>query len=328
MRQTLESDESVAVHPDEPAPVPDRSGYAELYERSYDELLQQTYLLTAGHHRLAGQAVRRAFEAAWTSWAEAATDPDPVRWLRTRAFSTALAPWHPGGPPRHRRLRAPWRPARTAAETTAADPAAAADRALLGALHRLSRARRHVLVLHDALGLAPGEIALEVEASSTAVEHRLRAAHLELARALPERVGADPLAPGFGERLGGLLYETAVRHCPPPEAAGQPVPRALPARARLRAAALPAASGLLVLVTAAAIAGTLDGHGPSAYFDRPPTPAPLCTSSLNGSAGPATPAHFPGMRSLWCAEDGPHAQMPLPGPVIRSGERQQAASAD
>lgn len=312
MRQILESDESVAAaRPDDPGPAPDRSQYQELYERSYDELLQQTYLVTAGRHRLARHAVQQAFEAAWTRWAEAATDPDPARWLRTRAFATALAPWRPGGPPHARRLRPPWRQAEAADPATAApetaDQAAAADQALLGALHRLSRARRHVLVLHDALGLGPAEIALEVEASATAVDHRLRAAHLELARALPDLVGADPLAPGFGERLGGLLYRTAVRYCPP-AATGQHVPRMLPARARLRAAALPAASGLLVLVTATAIAGTLDGHGPSAWFDRPPTPAPLCTGTLNGSAGPAGPAHVAGLRSLWCAEDGPHAK--------------------
>ncbi|GAB2693358.1 hypothetical protein [Kitasatospora kifunensis] len=300
MRQFPESAESVAAPTFEPAPPPDRSSYQELYGRAFDELLQQTYLLTGGRRRLAEHAVRRAFSAAWNRWDEVATDPDPARWLRTRAFTHALTPWHPSHPrqPHHPRLPAQ----STTVKSSEVDASSKTDAELLAALRGLTRARRQVLVLHDALGLAPAAIALEVEASAAAVIRRLQAAHLELARALPTLLGADPLAAGFGERLGGLLYQLAVRHCPPRES-GRQVTWALRAGARLRAAAMPMAAGLLVLGTAGAITGTLNGHGPSAYFHRPAAPAPLCTGSRNGSAGPAAMAHSAGMRSVWCAED-------------------------
>ncbi|MCX4748568.1 hypothetical protein OG455_24135 [Kitasatospora sp. NBC_01287] len=301
------------------------AGYQALYERSYDELLQQTFLLTAGHRRSAERATRRALGSAWNRWAELAEEPDPATWLRLRAFEAALAPWRPVGPRPHRTATgaAPDTAADTA--TTAADTAtgpapgqgAEADLALLTALRGLSRARRRVVVLHDALGLAPTAIAVEAEASTAAVSRRLHAAHVELARALPTVLGSDPAVPGFSERLGGLLYRAAVRACPADPAAPPRADRRRRAGARLQAAALPAACGLLVLGTAASITGTLAGHGPSAYFDPRPVPAPLCSTVANGSAGPARPGAAPGIRSLWCGA----GKTPHPAPVNRSGVR-------
>ncbi|MDH6120595.1 sigma factor-like helix-turn-helix DNA-binding protein [Kitasatospora sp. GAS204B] len=282
------------------------ANYQKLYERSYDELLQQTFLLTAGHRRGAERATRQALGSAWNRWSELAAEPDPARWLRTRAFATALTPWYPLGPrSRHR--------------TPPLDSALTAhDLELLTALRRLSRARRQVVVLHDALGLAAAEIAVEVEASAAAVGHRLHAAHLDLVRAVPALVGPDPAAPDFAPRLGGLLYQAAVRGCP---SGAEPRQADLRCRAaaRARALALPAGAALLVLATTASITGTLDGHGPSAWFNPRPVPAPLCTGTANGSAGPATPAGTPGIRSFWC---GP-GKTPHPGPANRSGVRQQ-----
>ncbi|WP_329564793.1 hypothetical protein [Kitasatospora sp. NBC_01266] len=283
----------------------DLASYQELYERSYDELLQQSFLLTAGHRRSAERATRHALGSAWNRWPEPAAAPDPAHWLRTRAFAAALAPWRPTGrrPPR------------------GTEPASCeltpSDLELLAALRRLSRARRHVVVLHDALGLAPAAIAVEVEATAAAVGRRLHAAHLELARALPILVGPDPAAPGFARRLGGLLYRAAVRGCPA-GAEPQRADRRRRAAARLRAAALPAGSALLVLATAASITGTVHGHGPSAWFNPRPAVAPLCTGAANGSAGPVTRAGAAGIRSFWC---GP-GKTPHPAPANRSGVRQ------
>jgi hypothetical protein len=174
------------------------------------------------------------------------------------------------------------------------------DRALLRALQRLSRPRRRALVLHDALGLPAAAIAVEVEASTGAVERRVLAARAELARAVPQLVGTDPTAPGFPERLGGLLYRTAVRGCPqPPRRSSSRRARAV---GRRHALALPAASGLLLVGTVAGLAGQLTGHGPAALFTDPAErPLPVCTDAGHGSAGPAGPHRSPGLRSPWCS---------------------------
>lgn len=62
-----------------------------LYARGHADLVQQTFLLTAGRRR-ATRAVRRAFGAAAHRWAEIGELPDPAAWVRARAFDAALSP--------------------------------------------------------------------------------------------------------------------------------------------------------------------------------------------------------------------------------------------
>ncbi|WP_051967031.1 helix-turn-helix domain-containing protein [Kitasatospora mediocidica] len=288
-----------------PAPIgPTREGFEAFYAHCHDDLVQQAFLLTAGR-RSAAHAVRQAFGSAWNSWPEVCAAPDPETWVRARAFGAALSPRHRVGPLRTHTWRLPRRRIRVAppAPSEAADEPGTQltdrDRALLRALLRLSRPRRRDLVLHDALGLPPAAVAAEVQTSTAGVEDRVRAARAELARTVPELVGADPAAAGFGARLGGLLYRAALRGCPAPQ---QPAAALVRTTGRLRAVALPAACGLLVLATVVTVGAALDGNGPSTYFAARPRALPVCTGSGTGSAGPAAHAGAggPGVHSVWC----------------------------
>ncbi|PYC78103.1 hypothetical protein C7C46_17395 [Streptomyces tateyamensis] len=276
----------------EPGPAaPTLADFEALYAVLGAELVQQAYLLT-GRRRSARAAVHRAFAAAWPRWSQLGTAADPAAWLRRRSHEAALAPWHPVGPRRTHRLP----PARRRITVPALPDAAGRDRALLTAVRRLSRPRRRVLVLHDALGLAPAAIAAEVEASTGAVTARLAAAHAQLARSVPALVGSDPTAPGFGERLGGLLYRAAERGCPAaPEPGGT---AALRARGRLRLLAPPVAASALVLATLGAFGATLAGHP---LVHGPATPRrQVCVAAAN--AGPAAAGADTALRSDWCTK--------------------------
>lgn len=259
-----------------------------LYARGHADLVQQTFLLTAGRRR-ATRAVRRAFGAAAHRWAEIGELPDPAAWVRARAFDAALSPWHCGGPRRTHLWQLPHRRLRVA--PLAADPPAGPlpedrltdrDRALLRALMRLSRPRRRALVLHDAIGLPAEAVAVEVESSIAAAERRVRAARAALARSVPELVGSDPQAPDFAERLGGLLYRAGAHGCPAPRQSATELVRTT---GRARAMVLPAAAGLLVLGTVAVLGSTLAGSGPSTLFAAAaqPHPRPHCAT---GGASP------------------------------------------
>ncbi|MFE9422189.1 sigma factor-like helix-turn-helix DNA-binding protein [Kitasatospora sp. NPDC006697] len=250
-----------------PAAVTLSTAFDAVHAACAPELRQQLYLLT-GSRRRADRAVRRAFGAAWPRWrALTGAGDDPAAWLRARACEHALAPWRP------RRPRLTLR--RTVPVPGPEDPAGR-DRALLAALARLSGPRRRAVLLHDALGLTPAEIAAEVESSTAAATARVAAGRAELARLVPALVGADPAAPEFGERLGGLLYRAAERACP----AGRPTAatRRLRAGGLLRTAAGPAACALLVLAAAGAIGGELTGH--------PLVPLPPCTTGCGEQSAP------------------------------------------
>ncbi|MDH6135931.1 DNA-binding CsgD family transcriptional regulator [Kitasatospora sp. MAA4] len=298
---------------------PTREGFESLYAQCHDDLVQQTFLLTAGR-RSAAQAVRAAFGSAWNRWPEVCAAPDPESWVRARAFDAALSPRHRVGPQRTRARHLPHRRIRVDASE---EQLTERDRALLRALLRLSRPRRRDLVLHDALGLPPAAVAAEVQSTTAGVEDRVRAARAELARSVPELVGADPQVAGFGRRLGGLLYRAAVRGCPAPP---QPAAALVRTTGRLRAAALPVACGLLVLATAVAVGASLDGNGPSTFFARS-HPLPVCTRAWSGSAGPAAfgGAGGPGVRSAWCGSAP--ASTVLASPALTSPADSGAPSA-
>lgn len=313
------------VPPAPPAPpAPTWAGFEELYARCHDELVQQAYLLTAGR-RSAARAVRVAFGSAWNRWPEVCAAADPEGWVRARAFDAALAPWRRVGPRRTPAWQLPRRPIQVPEAAESTDRLTGRDRALLKALLRLSRPRRRDLVLHDALGLPPAAVAAEVHTSTAGAEDRVLAARAALAAAVPELVGADWTAPGFGPRLGGLLYAAAVRGCPPPQ---RPSPAAVRTGGRLRAAALPAACGLLVLATVAAVGSSLAGHGPSTFFTARSNPLPLCTTAASGSAGPAAPGHLDaaGVRSAWCGPVPGQPAVLVAAPALPSDQPSPAAA--
>ncbi|WP_197084669.1 sigma factor-like helix-turn-helix DNA-binding protein [Saccharothrix sp. ST-888] len=280
---------------------------------THTRLVQQTFLLTGCRHR-AVHVVHLALGVAGRRWREVSQLPDPERWVRMFAFDTALSPWRRGGPRRTRRLWHLPRPrirVHPAGEDQPPHPdqdrLTARDRALLKALRRLSRPQRRALVLHDSLGLPAPEVAAEVESSTAAAEARVRAARAELVRSVPDLVGTDASAPGFGEQLATLLHRAAVHGCPAPR---RPSPLRLKVQGRLRSGLQGASAGLVVSVVGTAIVLVGSGYSPSRLMQPPaPVPPPLCTGPGSGSAGPLLPDGEPGLRTVWC---GPTPGHPVP----------------
>ncbi|MFJ9519089.1 sigma factor-like helix-turn-helix DNA-binding protein [Kitasatospora sp. NPDC101801] len=304
-----------------PAAEPRPETFEELCSLTHTRLVQQTFLLTACRHR-AVHAVHLALSAAGRRWAEVGALPDPEGWVREYAFETAQAVWHRGGPRRAHLLRLPHRQIRVhpmpdVPSAPDQDRLTPRDRDLLKALGRLTRPQRRALVLHDALGLPAGQVAVEVQSSTAAATGRVLSARATLARTVPALVGADPADPGFGPGLGALLHQAAVRGCPAPRA---PSARLLTARGRTRAGLAAAAAGAVTLAMTAAIVATLTGNGPGELFRSTELgPGQVCSTADSGSAGPAAPATDgvvragPGLRSHWC---GPTPGQPVPfGPA-------------
>lgn len=280
---------------------------------THTRLVQQTFLLTGCRHR-AVHIVHLALGAAGRRWQQVSRLPDPERWVRAHAFETALSPWRRGGPRRANRLWQLPRPrikVHPAGRDRQVDPEqerlTSRDRALLKALRRLSRPQRRALVLHDALGLPVAQVAAEVESSTAAAENRVRGARAALVRSVPDLVGRDPSAPGFGEQLAALLHRAAVHGCPSPR---RPSALRLRVQTRLRSGLQAASAGLVVLVVGGAIVVVATGYSPSRLMRPPaPVPPPLCTRPGSGSAGPLLPGGEPGLRTVWC---GPTPGRPLP----------------
>ncbi|MFC6597475.1 hypothetical protein [Kitasatospora paranensis] len=298
--------------------------FAAFSAAAHTRLVQQTYLVT-GSVRRAGRSVHRALGSAAMRWEEVSALPDPEAWVRAAAFESALSPWHRGGGGRRRATRAE----RVGRDGPAGS--AAADRALLAALLRLSRVRRRAVVLHDAVGLPVPELALEVEASTAAAEGRVLAGREELARAVPALVGDDPLAPGFGAGLGTLLHDAAVRGCPAPP---EPSAAGLASAARLRAGAATAAAALLTVTVGGAMVATFVGADPGSQA-RPPArvvvapPPEVCSSAGTGSSGPAAPGRTPGLHSPWCNPVAPPAEAVPPAQTAPAdGSEGTAAPSD
>ncbi|MFJ1703066.1 LuxR C-terminal-related transcriptional regulator [Kitasatospora sp. NPDC088346] len=299
-----------------PEPV-EPPGFPEFYRAVHTRLVQQTFLLTACRHR-AVHSAHLALGAASRQWEEVGALPDPEGWVRTVAFEAALSPWHRGGPRRAHLFTLPHRRIRVGAPGDERDDRLSPrDKALLKALRRLSRPRRRALVLHDALGLPARAVATEVESSSAAAAGRVRAARAALAREVPDLVGPDPSAPEFGDRVGELLHQAAVRGCPAPR---MPSPALLTAESRLRSGSLTAGAALLSLAALATMTATLLGGGPSEVFrPAPPDPLPrMCSATDSGSAGPVLPGAQAGIRTQWCEVPGtrPVRAAILPPPAV------------
>ncbi|MFJ8044742.1 LuxR C-terminal-related transcriptional regulator [Kitasatospora sp. NPDC096147] len=316
-----------AAHDTAPGPDPRPEGFEEFCTLVHTRLVQQTFLLTACRHR-AVHAVHLALSVAGRRWSAVGALPDPEAWARAYAFEAAQAFWHRGGPRRAHLWRRPRKPIRVhplpdGASGGSPEPDALTprDRDLLKALGRLTRPQLRALVLHDALGLPAEEVAAEVQASTAAAAGRVRTARAALAASVPSLVGEDPTAEDFGDRLGGLLHQAAVRGCPAPK---PPSPGLLRARGRLRSGLLTAAAGAVSLGMTGLIVATLTGNGPSALFREPPlAPPSVCSTADAGSAGPVLPGAtpWPGVPSHWCGPT-PGQSLPLgpaPAPATASG---------
>ncbi|MEV6208341.1 LuxR C-terminal-related transcriptional regulator [Kitasatospora sp. NPDC051914] len=300
--------------PEPSAPMHRHTDFAAFSADVHTRLVQQTYLVTGSQHR-ALHSVRIALGAAALRWEEVAALADPEGFVRAAAFESALSPWRRGGPRRARAHHLPHRAIKVRKERNRRRAVEGRptpqDKALLTAMHRLTRPQRRAVVLHDAVGLPAEAVAVEVESSTAAAEGRVRAAREELARAVPEVVGTDPWAPGFGPELGALLHGAAVRACPSPR---RPSPGLLVVGARRRAHAVTGAAALLTLAMGgamvAALVVSLQSDAPVAAKPRPAAVAPppeVCSSFGTGSAGPAAPGREPGLRSPWCNPAAPRA---------------------
>jgi len=267
-------------------------GFDELHRLAANRLVQQAYLLTGSRPR-AARCVERAFELAWTHWPEVSADPSPEGWLRATVFEQALSPWYRS----HRLLLAQLsRKERFLAVPLEPQQLTEDQQTLLRALLRLPRTHRRALVLHDVVGLDWKQTSTETESTTPAAYARTVLARRAMAEAAPGIVGADPLAPGFGRRLGALLRTAAVRGCPP---TGQAAPaEALRRRSALRERAVTAAAGVTALVAVGALlAGATLGtpfHPPAAPFvtygsihGRHPAPQPVSAQHPSGPPSPA-----------------------------------------
>jgi len=286
----------------------DADGFDVLYDACANRLIRQTYLLT-GDLRRAVHCVHRAFEQAWADWDEASADPSPEGWVRVHAFELAAPHWlRPGSRGR----------------LAEGGGLSVEDRALLTCLLRLPRTQRRALVLHDVLGLDWKQTSTETESTTPAAFARVARARQALAEGVPGIVGADPLAPGFGRRLGARLRDAAERACAQPHRA--PSEQVVPAhqvqrRSRMRERCTTAGAALLTLGAVGGLAAGLV-LGPPVH---PSTPAlvtyrsthPLGTHRVGDAPAPAAdrarfPALFAGPRpSTGRAAAGPSSRLDL-----------------
>ncbi|MEU3634543.1 sigma factor-like helix-turn-helix DNA-binding protein [Streptomyces fradiae] len=240
------------------APVPavgrGRVEFDALYERAAPALIHQVYLLT-GRRGDAFDSVEHAFQRAWEHWPEVFHDPDPVGWVRSRAFEHALAPWRwfrrprrPGGPP--------------------ADPV---HRALL----ELPPLYRRTVLLCDGVGLTVDEAAAEAAATVPATTSRLEHARAALLERLPEPVGPEEAR----ERLSALAGAVST--------ATLPLARSVRTGSERRLRALTGTVfGLTALLAGAVVFSAVTPRSPSPE----PAPAPYRSVSDDGAPGRGTSA--------------------------------------
>ncbi|AOT61888.1 RNA polymerase sigma factor [Streptomyces rubrolavendulae] len=240
------------------APVPavgrGRVEFDALYERAAPALIHQVYLLT-GRRGDAFDSVEHAFQRAWEHWPEVFHAPDPVGWVRSRAFEHALAPWRwfrrprrPGGPP--------------------ADPV---HRALL----ELPPLYRRTVLLCDGVGLTVDEAAAEAAATVPATTSRLEHARAALLERLPEPVGPEEAR----ERLSALAGAVST--------ATLPLARSVRTGSERRLRALTGTVfGLTALLAGAVVFSAVTPRSPSPE----PAPAPYGSVSDDGAPGRGTSA--------------------------------------
>ncbi|MFI2223278.1 sigma factor-like helix-turn-helix DNA-binding protein [Streptomyces fradiae] len=241
------------------APVPavgrGRVEFDALYERAAPALIHQVYLLT-GRRGDAFDSVEHAFQRAWEHWPEVFHDPDPVGWVRSRAFEHALAPWRwfrrprrPGGPP--------------------ADPV---HRALL----ELPPLYRRTVLLCDGVGLTVDEAAAEAAATVPATTSRLEHARAALLERLPEPVGPEEAR----ERLSALAGAVST--------ATLPLARSVRTGSERRLRALTGTVfGLTALLAGAVVFSAVTPRSPS------PEPAPAPYGSVSDDGAPGRGASAP-----------------------------------
>ncbi len=138
----------------------DEEAFAAFFEASWDPCTRAV-LATTGDLSLAEEQVAEAFARAWSSWPKLRNHPALPAWIVRTALNVGASRW------RKRRRELPLAGQQLAAEQKS-EPGAV-DPSLLGALGRLPRRQREVVVLRlildldvettaDQLGLAPGTV--------------------------------------------------------------------------------------------------------------------------------------------------------------------------
>ena len=291
--------------PEAGAPSDGVGEFEALYRLSALRLVRQTYLLTGQPGRAAG-CVDRAFELAWARWTEVSADASPEGWIRATAFDLALSPWT--WTRANLRLRRPGSP--VVPVPVHPEGLTEEDRVLVSALLRLPRAERRALVLHDAVGLDWKQTSTEVEATTPAAYGRVVRARESLAENAPAVVG-DPLARGFGRRLGALLRGAAVRACPQPAHPAEA--RVRRQRSSLREGTVTAGAGLATLAVAGALTAALVWGTP---FHPPRMPFVTYDSTHGGGQEPAGPSGTPSPAAPQASTSGaPAVGLPRIAPV-------------
>jgi RNA polymerase sigma factor (sigma-70 family) len=127
----------------------DRQDFAEFYRRTRDNCLRAV-LAGTGERALAEDLVAEAFARAWASWPKVSRHPAPAAWVVRTALNLRVSWWR-----RHRRevaLDGHDRP-------HLAVDALGMDDGLLGAVRRLPRRQREVIVLRIWLDLDTNTVA-------------------------------------------------------------------------------------------------------------------------------------------------------------------------
>lgn len=137
--------------------------FTEFYRRTRDDCLRAV-LATVGDPALAEDLVAEAFAKAWASWSTVSLHPAPAAWVVRTALNIRVTWW--------RRRR---REVSLDGHDQAQPPVEVngVDRALLGALRRLPRRQREVVVLRVWLDLDT-----ETTAQALGISARTVAVHL------------------------------------------------------------------------------------------------------------------------------------------------------
>jgi RNA polymerase sigma-70 factor (ECF subfamily) len=154
------------------------STFDEFYADGGHRLVAQIYVMI-GDRAEAEDAVAEAYARAWQRWNTIANCDNPTGWVRTVAFRIAVSSWRRAVNRRtaHRRFgQARSGPAEPSPDTVA----------IVAALRRLPAAQRRAIVLHHVGGLTVSQIALETNASPSAVKARLSRGRRALATLLSD----------------------------------------------------------------------------------------------------------------------------------------------
>ena len=137
----------------------ERKDFADFYQRSRDNCLRAV-LAGTGDRALAEDLVAEAFARAWSSWQKVSRHPAPAAWVVRTALNLRVSWWR-----KRRREVALDNHDREHVD----QDGSGADGALLGAVRRLPRRQREVVVLRIWLDLDTQSVANELGISALTV---------------------------------------------------------------------------------------------------------------------------------------------------------------